>query len=455
MAGTRPEHVRRGAAALALLGFGGAFYLVFRDPVPLVGVSSIGAAPHWFTGSLPSGLYAAALVLGASWAAPGARRLWIATIATIAVTAIEMSQVYGPLAGWGTFDPVDAMFGAAGVGLGVIPIGRPRERPVHRRRTVRMVAIVVAALTAAAASAQQHVQTNFRVEIEEPVVTSVDGETVIVDATAGMSGGEARESALVISASSGDAVTIDPDRCEWFDVDVGGCRFTVTRTGPALGLATVAVSAHATKGSLTPVDDSVSVTVAFAAPPEAEAEVTQAPSCTAVPPAERAFTLGGGPLLDEIVLATYPESSHVFTGRTTTIDAEGVGAHLVGLVMEGHVHDPCTEGPINTLAFVVAATGREGDRGNVAVRPALFISGQVYVAAPFTIAAGQPVSGEVTLVAADFSPIGDAAIDLVSGPEVQFGLVVGVSCPATSTCGVVSRAATIDELQVVINAGAD
>jgi len=42
----------------------------------------------------------------------------------------------------------------------------------------------------------------------------------------------------------------------------------------------------------------------------------------------------------------------------------------------------------------------------------------------------------------------------VSGPPVRFGLVVGVSCPETSTCGAIERAVTVDMLEVAVNEAA-
>ena len=70
------------------------------------------------------------------------------------------------------------------------------------------------------------------------------------------------------------------------------------------------------------------------------------------------------------------------------------------------------------------------------------------------ISEGQPVSVSevVELTGADFSSLqGDKNPDLASGPPVRFGLVVGVSCPETSTCGAIERSVTLDSLEVVVN----
>jgi len=250
---------------------------------------------------------------------------------------------------------------------------------------------------------------------------------------------------------------VEQAQCDASSVSATGCKITLTKLVEGnlrLELRVIVSSPQAY--------DSASVTVPidfslYQAPDEvlttSVAEgTTPDPVCAPVAPRQMNYAMGSGSLTGHVVTQSFPTSSFSKDGRTVVLTADGAGALLIGLEIEGRSHDPCVRGQIDQLTFRIAASGREGDRGNVAIRPALFVEESTYLASPLTIARGSRVDEMVTLSSSDFIAVGNSPpLDLVSGPAIRFGVVVGISCPATSTCGQVDRSVTIEILDVVAN----
>jgi hypothetical protein len=251
--------------------------------------------------------------------------------------------------------------------------------------------------------------------------------------------------------------------CGAFNTHGAGCRFTVIRTDPDVDSVSVVFGVRATDGDdIYAANASQVVLVTFGAPTTSGGVGTTSveegsvppPICAEVAPQQRAYPLEVGRLVDEVLVQTYAASSHSRTGRAVVLAADGSGVLHVGLVIDRREHNPCTDGRIDDLTYRLEVSGREGDRGNLAVRPALFVNDDVFIAAPLSITNGAGVNDVLVLTPADFSPLqGSPILDLVSGPPVRFGLVAGVPCPQTSTCGAIERGLTVDLLEIVVNEG--
>lgn len=428
------------AAVLALTA-GAAFYATGRaEPV-----SDVFSGAEIVIGSLPSFLHGVLVGAGMAWAAGAASRVLIVTAGGLMVTAIEMSQSLGPFAGWGTTDGADVAAGIIGV-VGIALSRRARQSPHPRRRHARVLVVALLAATTGAASAGPILNPDEPLDVvmDDPVVNRINDESASIAVLAQSSDGPA--DTFEIRATSTDPVTIEPATCFDVDIDTARCRFVVLRTDPAISGARVELLACADKEVSNPGCAGRTVRVNFGT---IETTVPRAP-CSLLNPSEISYGPGTA-LSDAVLLSTADEAGHDFAGRTLTIRTTGSGTHLVVLALEPAIHDPCDRGPIEELTYTLIAQGAPENRGNVAVRPAVIVAGDTYFAEPLTVRDGGSVDETVTLTSSDLTSLSGANPDLVSGPPVMFGVLVGISCPATSTCGAVERTVTIGHLSVIVN----
>ena len=404
------------------------------------------------------------------------------------VVTLEALQWRGPVASWGTFDPLDLLMGLAAVVLVGVSLHFGTDARHWSGGRSRLVFVVGLALLTSTATNHSTGSSNERVELVFEVVgvTTIDGDSVEIAGVAAVEGlldiqelgfsgrvvavndvvpREFTSETEILQLVELSCMGADGDRsapasvseCCPVDTVTGACSIIATRRDQQVMSATISVgavaveqpagselrefyrggeTAHVTFGEPTPTVPSVTV------PPSVEA-------CANFAAQTSSFSLGA--LTDELLLNSYPSGSHTFSEGAFTLSAEGQGSLLIGLRLTGFIHDPCEEGRVEELSIRIGALGRPGDRGNIAVRPALFVGEDVLISAPLTIASGEGFDESIVLTPADFASLGGDGVQLNSGPPIRFGLVVGISCPATSTCGEVERGGVITALEIIIN----